>query len=56
MCKIGRLKNPFTKISSLLELYFRFRFILLVQTKNVISITMAAAQAAQSHGDEGGLT
>ena len=42
-------------ITSLSELYFRFRrFILLVQTKKATS--MAAAQAAENHGDECGLT
>ena len=39
--------------TSLSELYFRFRrFILLVQMKKVISMNMAAAQAAENHGDE----
>ena len=34
ICKIGSFKNPFAKITSLSELYFRIRrFILLVQTK-----------------------
>ena len=32
----GSFKNPFATITSLSELYFRFRFILLVQTKKVI--------------------
>ena len=57
ICKFGSFKNPFPTITSLSELYFRFRkFILLVQTKKVISITMATAQAAENHGDERGLT
>ena len=35
ICKFGFFKNPFAKITSLCELYFRFRrFILLVQTKS----------------------
>ena len=39
MCKFGSFKNPFAMINSLSELYFRFRrFILLVQTKKVISL------------------
>ena len=37
--KFGSFKNPFASITSLSELYFRFRrFILLVQTKNEISM------------------
>ena len=48
ICKFGSLKNPFATITSLSELYFRFRrFILLVQTN-----ILAAAQAAENHGDE----
>ena len=39
ICKFDSFKNPFTTITSLPELYFRFRrFILLVQTKKVISM------------------
>ena len=39
ICKFGSFKNPFATITSLSELYFRFRrFILLVQTKKVISM------------------
>ena len=39
ICKFGSFKNPFPTITSLPELYFRFRrFILLVQTKKVISM------------------
>ena len=37
ICKFGSIKNSFAMIASLSELYFRFRFILLVQTKKVIS-------------------
>ena len=50
ICKFGSFKNPFATITSLSELYFRFRgFILLVQTKKVISMNyMAAAQAAEA--------
>ena len=51
ICKFGSFKNPFAAITSLSELYFRFRrFILLVQMEEVIS--MAAAQAAENHADE----
>ena len=40
-------------ITSLSELYFRFRkFIMLVLTKKVIIHKLAAAQAAENHGDE----
>ena len=39
ICKFGSFKNPFAMITSLSELYSRFRrFILLVQTKKVISM------------------
>ena len=51
ICKIGSFKNPFPMITSLSELYFRFRrLVLLVKTKKVIS--MVAVQAAENHGDE----
>ena len=37
--KFGSFENPFVTITSLSELYFRFRgFILLVQTKKVVSM------------------
>ena len=37
--RFGRFKNPFATITNLSELYLRFRrFILLVQTKKVISV------------------
>ena len=37
ICKFGSFKSPFATITSLSELYFRFRrFILLIQTKKVI--------------------
>ena len=53
ICKFDSFKNPFATITSLPELYFRFRrFILLIQIKKVISITMPAAQAAENHEDE----
>ena len=45
ICKFGSFKNPFSTITSLSELYFRFRrFILLAQTKKWFLWTMAAAQ------------
>ena len=42
--KFGSFKNPFAVITSLSELYFRFRrFILLVQMKKVISINYGSS-------------
>ena len=38
ICKFGSFKNPFATVTSMSELYFRFRFILLVQSKKVISM------------------
>ena len=39
ICMFGSFKNPFAMITSLFELFFRFRrFILLVQTEKVISM------------------
>ena len=39
ICKFGSFKNPFAKITSLFEFYFRSRrFIVLVQTRKVISM------------------
>ena len=54
MCKFGSFKILLATITSLYELYFRFRrIILLVQMKKVISMAMAAAaQAAENHGDQ----
>ena len=44
VCKFGSFKNPFATITSLSELYFRFRrFILLVQTKKVISMNYGSS-------------
>ena len=41
--KFGSFKNPFSTITSLSELYFRFRiFILLVQAKKVISMNYSS--------------
>ena len=57
ICKFGSFKNPFATITSLPELYFRTkRFILLVQKKKRFLLAMTAAQAAENHGDEWGLT
>ena len=48
ICKFHSFKNPLASITSLFEFYFSFRrFILLVQTKKVISL---------NHGDEWSLT
>ena len=44
ICKFGSFKNPFAKITSLPELYFRFkRLILLEQTKKVISMNYGSS-------------
>ena len=51
--KFGCFKKTFTAITILCELFFRFgRFILLVQTKKVISVSYATVQTAVNHGDE----
>ena len=56
----GSFKNPFGMITSLPELYFRFRkFILLTKKKKEkkkISMNYVAVQAAENHEDEWGLT
>ena len=36
--------------------FFKYFFILLLQTKKMISRTIAAAQSAENHGDTWGLT
>ena len=47
ICKFGSFENPFATITSLSELYFRFRrFILLVQTKKVISINYSSSTSS----------
>ena len=44
ICKFGSFKGPFAMVTSLSELFFRFRrFILLVQMKKVISMNCAGA-------------
>ena len=54
--QVWQLQEPITTITILSELYFRFRgFILLVQTK-LFLWAMTAAQVAENHGDEWGLT
>ena len=54
--KFGSFKNTFATITSLSERYRFRRFILLVKTEKWFLWTMAAAQAAENHGDEWGLT
>ena len=49
--KFGWLKNPSAKITNLSELYFRFRFILLVQKKKVISMNYGSTS---TYGGEWG--
>ena len=45
--KFGSSKNPFAMITSLPELYFRFRrFTLLVQTKRVISMNYDSSRSS----------
>ena len=47
ICMFGNFKNPFPIITSLSELYFRFRrFTLLVQTKKVISISCGSSRGS----------
>ena len=44
ICKFGSFKSPFATITGLCEISFRFRrFILLVQTKKVISINYGSS-------------
>ena len=46
ICKFGSFKNPFATITSLSELYFRFRrFILLVEMKKVISMNYGSSRS-----------
>ena len=52
ICKSASFKNPFATITSLSKLYFRFRFILLVQTKKVISMNYGISTTAENHGNE----
>ena len=47
ICKFGSYKNAFATITSLSELYFRFRgFTLLVQTKKVISMNYGSSKSS----------
>ena len=47
VCKFGSFKNPFATITSLPELYSRFRrFILLLQTKKVISMNYGSTTSS----------
>ena len=50
------LKNPFATITSLSELYFRFRKLFSQCTQNKWFLWTAAAQAAENRRDEWGLT
>ena len=50
ICKIGSSKNPFAMVTSLSELYS------VGKTKKNQKLLMAAAQAAEKHGDESSLT
>ena len=43
ICKFGSFKNHFTTVTNPSELYFRFRFILLVQTKKMISMSYSSS-------------
>ena len=58
MCKFRNFKNLFATITSLSELYLRFRrFVLLVQTTTKKDFyQLSAVQAAEKHGDEWGST
>ena len=48
ICRFGSFKSPFTTITSLSELYFRIRrFILLVQTKKVISMNYGSSTSSR---------
>ena len=47
ICKFGSFKNLFATITSMSELYFRFRlFIVLVQTKKVISMNYGSSTSS----------
>ena len=47
ICKFGSFKNPFARLTSLSELYFRYRrFILLVQLKKVISMNYRSSKSS----------
>ena len=47
ICKFGSFKNPFAMTTSLSELYLRIRrFILLVQTKKVISMNYGSSTSS----------
>ena len=45
ICKCDSFKNPFAIITSLYEIYFRSRFILLGQTKKVISMSYGSSKS-----------
>ena len=46
ICKFGSFKNPSAMITRLSELYFRFRFIQLVQRKKVISKNYGSSRSS----------
>ena len=47
ICKFGSFQNPFATVTSLSEIYFRFRrFTLLVQTKKVISMDYGSSTSS----------
>ena len=53
ICKFGSFQNPFAMITSLSELCFRYRrIIVLVQLRKVISMNHGRGQAAENHGNE----
>ena len=58
ICKVGSSKNPSALFTSLSELSFKIQKIYSVGTneKSDFYKTMAAAQAAENHADERGLT
>ena len=46
ICKFGSFKNPSATITSLSELCFSIRFILLIETKKVISMNYASSKSS----------
>ena len=56
ICKSGSFENLFAMITSLSELYFKFRGLCLYKWNEWFLWTMAEVQAAENHGDEQGLT
>ena len=57
ICKFDGFKTFFAMITSLCELYFRFRrYILLVKMKRVISMSEVVAKVDENHREDWGLT